>query len=86
VTEQLTSGLDAYLPFVKTILARVLGYAVIGSVIGTIQMYLQVGRDFVERSPQLTVRAANPQLLVKQKPQTSTLPPGKKAQGTFAPP
>ena len=40
VTEQLTSSLDAYLPFVKTILARLLGYAVIGSVIGTIQMYL----------------------------------------------
>jgi type II secretory pathway component PulF len=40
VTEQLTSGLEAYLPFVKTILARILGYAVIGSVIGTIQMYL----------------------------------------------
>lgn len=40
VTEQLTSGLESYLPFVKTILARILGFAVIWSIIGTIQMYL----------------------------------------------
>ena len=40
VTADITDSLDAQLDFAKLVLARLMGYAVVGSIIGTIQMFL----------------------------------------------
>ncbi len=40
VTAEITESLDAQLDFAKLVLARLMGYAVVGAIIGTIQIFL----------------------------------------------